>query len=95
MELLLYILATTVSLALRAIYLAMFVQAILSWFVSEDNVVMAVLSVITAPIVLPVRALLSRIPALQRIPIDLSFLVAFLLLVLVMNALPPVSLPTM
>ena len=93
MELLFYLLAATVSLALRVIYFAMFIQAILSWFVSEDNVVMAVLTVITAPVVLPVRAVLMRIPAISRLPIDLSFLVAFVLLVILMGALPPVSLP--
>ena len=93
MELLFYLLATTVALALRVIYFCMFIQAILSWFVTEDNVIMAVLSHITAPVVLPVRAILSRIPALARLPIDLSFLVAFVLLVFVMGALPPVSMP--
>lgn len=93
MELLLYLFATTVALALRVIYFCMFIQAILSWFVTEDNIIMVVLSRITAPVVLPVRAILSRIPAIARLPIDLSFLVAFVLLVLVMGALPPVSLP--
>ena len=95
MQIFLYIIAATVGILLRVIYIAMFIEAILSWFLTEDHPVMALLLLVTAPIVLPVRALLSRIPALQRIPIDLSFLVAFLLLVLVMNALPPVSLPTM
>ena len=93
MELLLYLLATTVALALRVIYFAMFIQAILSWFVTEDNTVMTVLSCITAPVVLPVRAILSRIPALTRLPIDLSFLVAFVLLVVLMGVLPSVSMP--
>lgn len=54
---------------------------------------MAVLTRITAPVVLPVRAILSRIPALARLPIDLSFLVAFVLLVFVMGALPTISPP--
>ena len=79
---------------MRVIYIAMFIEAILSWFLTDDHPVMAVLLCVTAPIVLPVRAFLLRIPALQRIPIDLSFLVAFVLLVFIMNALPPVALPT-
>lgn len=86
-----YLFAATVQLALEVIYFAMFGQAILSWFVMEDSTVMVVLSHITNPVVLPVRAVLSRIPALQRIPIDLSFLAAFILLSLVMTALPPIS----
>ena len=71
----------------------MFIEAILSWFVPEDTTVRIVLSVITAPIVLPVRALLFRIPAIQRLPIDISFLVAFLLLGLVRAVLPTISYP--
>ena len=87
----LYVIAATVGLLLRVIYLAMFLSAILSWFVAEDHPVMSVLAVVTAPVIIPVRALLSRIPALERLPIDISFLVAFVLLVIVMNALPPLS----
>ena len=87
--------AATVSLALWVIYIAMFIQAILSWFLAEDHPIMVVLGFLTYPVVTPIRALLSRIPALQRIPIDLSFLVAFLVIILLMNILPPVSLPTL
>ena len=89
---LLYVVAATIGLVLRLLYFAMFLFAILSWFVSEDHPIMAVLAVVTAPIILPVRALLSRIPALERLPIDISFLVAFILLGIVMSALPPLAL---
>ncbi len=92
MNVVFYLFATTVQLALEVIYFAMFGQAILSWFIMEDSTVMVVLSRITNPVVLPVRAVLSRIPALQRLPIDLSFLAAFILLALIMTSLPPVSL---
>ena len=88
---LLYVLATTVSLALDVIYFAMFLYAILSWFMMEDAPVMQVLALVTSPVVLPVRAITSRIPALQNSPIDFSFLIAFVLLLFVINALPPIS----
>ena len=52
---------------------------------------MRVLSVITAPVIMPVRAITSRIPALQNSPIDFSFLIAFVLLLFVINMLPPLS----
>ena len=91
MNAVLYVLATTVSLALNVIYLAMFIYAILSWFVMEDATVMQVLAVITAPVVVPVRAITSRIPALQNSPVDFSFLIAFVLLLFVINLLPPIS----
>lgn len=93
MEVILYLLATVVSLALTVMYFAMFFEAILSWFVPEDSPVRVVLSVITAPVVLPVRALLWRIPALQELPIDISFLVAFLLLGLLRGTLPAIGYP--
>ena len=86
-----YVYAMTVRLALNVMYLSMFVYGILSWFVLPDTPVMMVLSCITAPVVIPVRAVLSRIPALQRLPIDISFIVAFVLLILVMTFLPPIT----
>ena len=91
MTALLYVLAATVRLALDVIYFAMFIYAILSWFMMEDAPVMRVLSVITAPVIMPVRAITSRIPALQNSPIDFSFLIAFVLLLFVINMLPPLS----
>lgn len=87
---LLYVFAVTVRLALTVIYVSMLIHAILSWFIPGDQTFMVVLSVISAPVVFPVRAVLSRIPALERLPIDLSYLVAFFILVIVMNFLPPI-----
>ena len=80
----------TVRLALTVIYLTMLLHAILSWFVPGDQPIMVVLSFISAPLVLPVRAVLSRIPALERIPFDISYMVAFFILVTVMIFLPPI-----
>ena len=80
----------TVRLALVVIYFSMFAHAILSWFIPAEQTLMVVLAFISAPVVFPVRVVLSRIPALQRLPIDLSYTVAFLLLVLVMSFLPTI-----
>jgi uncharacterized protein YggT (Ycf19 family) len=44
---LLYVVAATIGLVLRLLYFAMFLFAILSWFVSEDHPIMAVLAVVT------------------------------------------------
>lgn len=93
MQTLLYLLAATVAIVLNFLYIAMFLEAILSWFIPEDRMIMVVLIAITSPIVLPVRMLLSRIPAIARLPIDLSFLVAFLLLGAVSSMLPALPLP--
>lgn len=71
----------------------MLLEAILSWFLPEDRLIMVILTTITSPVVFPVRMLLSRIPAIARLPIDLSFFVAFLLLGLVSGLLPTLPLP--
>ncbi|MBE6656037.1 MAG: hypothetical protein E7609_04090 [Ruminococcaceae bacterium] len=89
----LYVLAASVAIVLNLLYIAMFLEAILSWFMPEDRMIMVVLTAITSPIVLPVRMLLSRIPALARLPIDLSFFVAFLLLGVISSMLPALPLP--
>jgi len=92
-QILLYVLAASVAIVLNLLYIAMFLAAILSWFMPEDRMIMVVLTAITSPIVLPVRMLLSRIPALARLPIDLSFFVAFLLLGVISSMLPALPLP--
>lgn len=92
-QILLYVLAASVAIVLNLLYIAMFLEAILSWFMPEDRMIMVVLTAITSPIVLPVRMLLSRIPALARLPIDLSFFVAFLLLGVISSMLPALPLP--
>ena len=93
METLFYLLASTVQIALAVIYWSMLLEAVLSWFLPEDAMILGILSVITAPVVLPVRAILSRIPAVQGLPLDLSFFVAFLLLGLIRGLLPAIGYP--
>ena len=93
MQTLLYILAASVGVLLNFLYIAMLLEAILSWFLPEDRLIMVILTTITSPVVFPVRMLLSRIPAIARLPIDLSFFVAFLLLGLVSGLLPTLPLP--
>ena len=60
---------------------AMFVRAIMSWFPGlDDNKFGDFLYALTEPVILPVRALLDRIPLFQGLPIDMSFLFTYLLL---------------
>lgn len=92
METALYLLASTIRILLQVLYFSMFLRAILSWFVMDDNPVVAVLTVLTEPIIVPVRLFLQRFRFVRECPIDLSFLAAFLLLSAVQSALPVVSL---
>ena len=83
MTLVLQVLANTVVLMIGAIQLCMFITAILS-LVSPPtgNVgpVRGFLMTVTDYVTYPVRLLLDRFEFTRRIPIDLSFLVTYLLL---------------
>ena len=93
MQTALYLLASTVAVFLNVLYVAMFLEAVLSWFLPEDHILMTILTTLTAPVVFPVRMLLSRVPVIAELPIDLSFLVAFLLLGFVSGSLPTLPMP--
>jgi YggT family protein len=74
-----------INLLLSLIILAIFVRALLSWFypVGKDPWT-RILVDITEPILAPIRALLMRI---MPIPMDLSPIVAWLLIVLLQRIL--------
>ena len=56
-------------------------RAILSWIMPmEQNRFTYIIFTVTEPIIKPMRMLLRRIPALDRVPIDLSALAAFVIL---------------
>lgn len=59
---------------------AMFFRAIMSWFVRDDNKIYGFLVMLTEPIVAPIRRLLSRSSVGQGLPIDLSFIITYILL---------------
>lgn len=90
----LYILASTVRIFLGVVYFALFVRAILSWFIMDNgNVIMTVLGVLTEPFVAPIRFLLSHFRFVQESPLDISYLVAFLVLIVLQNVLPVPAMP--
>lgn len=79
---------TLIRLILRLFEILLFIRAILSWFpIDRDNVVSRFLESATESILLPVRKLLFRIPALQNFPFDLSYIVVFLLIQLLSGLL--------
>ena len=83
------ILARTVSLLLDVLSYAMFGRAILSFFPSMDGGrVSTFLIALTEPVILPVRALLYKLNVGQNSPIDLSFSLTYLILILVRMFLP-------
>ena len=85
----LYIFTKTVSVLISALQLLMMLRAVISWLpVDEDSNLVTFLSTMTEPLIMPVRALLSRFEALEDMPIDISFLIAFMLLSLIQIILP-------
>ena len=59
----------------------MFARAIFSWFPQMQNSSIAeFLYMVTEPIILPFRSLLDHFRGIRMMPIDLSFLCAFLAL---------------
>ena len=64
------------------------IRAVLSWFpMREDHPILLFVVMVTEPIIAPVRALLDKLGWFRNLPIDISFLVAYLLLMLVENLL--------
>ena len=66
---------------LSILQLAMLVRALMSWIPSlQGSQLQGFLYQITEPIIMPVRRLLWKIPAVRSFPLDLSFLLAWVVL---------------
>ncbi len=62
----------------------LFFRAILSWIPQmRDGKLAQVLYQMTEPLLLPFRSLLSRIPAMRTFPVDISFLLAYICLIVI------------
>lgn len=76
----LQILSNVVALLLMGIQLAMVVRAILSWFPMDGNRFTDFLFGITEPFIYPVRVLFEKLNWFQNLPIDVPFMVTYLIL---------------
>lgn len=92
MQTVLYVIARTVQLLLGFLEMAMFLRAILSWFVDDENRFLVFLVAVTEPIILPIRAICSRFEALDESPLDIPFFITMLLLTLLNGLLPVLTL---
>ena len=87
----LQIIASTVSLMLDAVMLAMIVRALLPLFVNpEESRVYLFVSLITEPIVVPVRAIMHAFNILQGSPVDWAFTITYFLLMFIRMLLPAI-----
>ena len=78
----LMVIKSAVSIFLMAIQLAVLLRAVLSWFPLENRFI-DFLHCVTEPFIYPVRRLFERFGWFQGMPIDISFMVSYLLLSLV------------
>ena len=76
---LLYIIAKFTNLLFVVIDLAMFVRMVFSWFPDFDGLLVDIVYALTEPVVAPIRAVLERLEFFRSFPLDLSFIIAYLL----------------
>ena len=82
----LMVIKSAVSIFLMAIQLAMLLRAVLSWFPLENRFI-DFLHNVTEPFIYPVRRLFERFGWFQGLPIDISFMVSYILISVVMMLL--------
>lgn len=87
MSVIIFVIKNVAILLLGAVELAMLARAILSWFPMFENKLVDFLYGITEPFIYPVRQLFVKLNWFQGLPIDISFLVTFMLISLVSQLL--------
>ena len=88
MDQLLYVMMRSVYLFIGALMFLLFLRVIIGFFSEEESGFLIFCSVVTEPVVYPIRLVLSRIPGIENSPIDFSFMATYLVLILVQSALP-------
>ena len=84
----LYVVSTTVHLMLSMVMISMSARAILSLFINpEESKLYAIAYMISEPIIMPVGLLFYKLNWFQRTPMDISFLITYLLLWMIDGAL--------
>lgn len=79
-----------VIIFLTAVQFAMLARAILSWFPLDGNKITDFLYGVTEPFIYPVRLLFQKMNWFTGLPIDISFLVSYFIITIVLIILPQV-----
>lgn len=89
MNVVLLIIAKTVSFWLSAVSLAMLVRMLLPLFVNPEESKLYLLSyAVSEPAVIPVRAIMSKLDIAQDSPLDIPFTVTYFLIIIIRIFLP-------
>ena len=83
-----YILAKVVDLYLSLASIALLLRVILPFFRDEEDVFLRLSVMISEPVILPFRLLLSRFNFVQESPLDISFFVGYIGLSIIRLFLP-------
>ena len=89
MDILLYIVSGTATVIVKVLVWAILLRVLISLWVDEESPsgFYIFCCAVTEPFVAPTRSLLSRVPALQELPIDLSFFVTATVLIIIESIL--------
>lgn len=80
MDEVIYVCTRLLVLFFEFMSVALFLRAILSWFLREgENAVMVFLAYVTEPLILPIRRLCDRFGWFREMPIDMPFLLTTVL----------------
>ena len=91
MNTLFILLIRVIDFALVVFQYLMLIRAVLSWLPGmNSNAFAYFVDSVTEPVISPVRSVLSRFESLRTLPIDMSFLVTYILLIIVRGFLPNV-----
>lgn len=91
MNTLLTLVFRVLSIFIYALQDLMFIRAILSWIPGlQDNIIARFIYGITEPFIAPVREFMNRFEFVRTMPVDLSFIVTYILLVFIQGLLPNV-----
>ncbi len=73
---------------LTAVQFAMLARAIMSWFPMNSNKFVDFLYAVTEPFIYPIRMLFEKMNWFSGLPIDISFLVTYFIISIVLIFLP-------
>ena len=91
MEIILYLIAKTVSIILGLVMVSMIARMLLPIFVdAEGNTVYTLACLISEPFITPARAILLHLNIGQDSPIDWAFFLTYLILSLLRSAFPAI-----
>lgn len=88
-DIIIYFIKQFVNVIITVLHVAMFVRAILSWFVDPMNEgkFSSFLYMLTEPVIAPVRALCAKMHWFEGMPLDVPFLITWLLLTLIQSVI--------